>query len=291
MWRLIRLYELNDDQVKARFYKKYLDSIEASIKDESERKSFKETLETLQGIAIPSVIMMLQEGIKSSAIKRHNRIFGGLTAEEKENRFVMLDYQHRMHPDISSVSRKNVYNDEALKDYSKWKSVINNYPSPVSCRFEIRDVQNDEPVGRNNYNKAEVDAIREELLSFLEFAESNKKENGKKYEIAVLSFYNHQVYALRKELQRIFKSPSLFNFFNDNVHVSLNSVDRFQGQEADIVYLSMVQDSKLGFLDSISRINVAITRAKEKIIIFGNKTYFSSKQKESEFLCDIFNRR
>ena len=73
----------------------------------------------------------------------------------------------------------------------------------------------------------------------------------------------------------------------DNVHVALNTVDKFQGQEADIVYLSMVQNNRVGFLDSISRVNVAITRAKEKIIIFGDKEFFQ-KQDHSELLNKLF---
>ena len=290
LWRLIRLYELNDDQRKAFSYKAYLSSLEETIQNEDERASYKKTIETLQGIAIPSIIMMLQEGIKSSSIKRASRIFGGLTDEEKQYRFIMLDYQHRMHPDISAVSRKNVYNEEALKDYRMWKSSLIDYPSSNPSRFEIRNIKNTENVVERNLNKAEVRAVVDELLKFLEYAKYHKKENGKLYEIAVLSFYNNQVFALRKELQKIFMSDKLFNFYNDDVHVSLNSVDRFQGQEADVVYLSMVQNCRLGFLDSVSRVNVAITRAKEKIIIFGDQNYFTHTQKESDFLLDIFRR-
>ncbi len=290
LWRLIRLYELNDDQAKSFSYKKYLNSLEEVIQDEEERNSYKKTIEVLQGIAIPSIIMMLQEGIKSSTIKKASRIYGGLTEKEKENRFVMLDYQHRMHPDISAVSRKNVYNEEALKDYRKWQSKITDYPSQNNARFEIRNIKNSTLVVNKNLNNAEIDAIIDELLNFIDYAKYHKKADGKLYEIAILSFYNNQVYALRKKLQKMFDSPSLFNFFNDEIHVSLNSVDRFQGQEADIVYLSMVQNNKLGFLDSVSRLNVAITRAKEKIIIFGDQDYFAKQQKESDFLTDIFRR-
>lgn len=290
LWRLIRLYELNENQRTSSYYRQYLSSIENAITDSQEKQAFKKTIETLQGIAIPSIIMMLQEGIKSSSIKKASRIFGGLTEKEKENRFVMLDYQHRMHPDISAVSRKNVYNEEALKDYRRWTSEITDYPSSNPNRFEIRDVVNDEPVVTKNKNKAEVKAIIDELKKFIDFAAAHKKLNGKRYEIAVLSFYNQQVYALRRELQNLFKSDCLFNFYNDDLHVSLNSVDKFQGQEADIVYLSMVQNHRLGFLDSISRVNVAITRAKEKIIIFGEKEYYAKTQKDSDFLLDIFRR-
>ena len=49
----------------------------------------------------------------------------------------------------------------------------------------------------------------------------------------------------------------------------------------------MVQTNKVGFLDSVNRVNVAITRAREKIIVFGHKEFFL-KQEQSEFLRLIF---
>jgi len=60
-----------------------------------------------------------------------------------------------------------------------------------------------------------------------------------------------------------------------NVMLVVNSSDRFQGQEADIVFLSLRNGSRIGFLDSPSRMNVAITRARELRIIVGNHDYFS----------------
>ncbi|MDY0139908.1 MAG: AAA domain-containing protein, partial [Candidatus Izemoplasmatales bacterium] len=62
----------------------------------------------------------------------------------------------------------------------------------------------------------------------------------------------------------------------------------FQGQEADIVFLSMVQNSRVGFMDSINRVNVAVTRAKEKLILVGDKKYFASTQNESMLLKYLF---
>ena len=62
-----------------------------------------------------------------------------------------------------------------------------------------------------------------------------------------------------------------------NVMIVVNSSDRFQGQEADVVFISLRNGSRIGFFDSPSRMNVAITRPRELRIIVGNHEYFSGK--------------
>ena len=64
-----------------------------------------------------------------------------------------------------------------------------------------------------------------------------------------------------------------------NVALTVNSSDRFQGQEADIVVLSMRNGARKGFLDSPNRMNVATTRAREWRLIVGNYDYFSGELK------------
>lgn len=282
LWRLIRLYELKSDQGSSIKYKKFIDETRALLSDE-DKKKFDETVNLLSNIAIPSIIMMLQEGIKKGS-EFQNRLTAGLTDEEKVNRFVRLEYQHRMHPDISRVSRENIYNGEALKDCSLWKSKINYINS--KSRFEIRHVESP-IVDNHNRNENEAAAILDELKAFINHAKKNPKPDGSKYEVAILTFYNTQVAYMRKMLQSFFNTKNIFNFTMENVHVALNTVDKFQGQEADVVYLSMVQNNRVGFLDSISRVNVAITRAKEKIVIFGDKEFFQ-KQDHSELLKKLF---
>jgi superfamily I DNA and/or RNA helicase len=67
-----------------------------------------------------------------------------------------------------------------------------------------------------------------------------------------------------------------------NIALTVNSSDRFQGQEADIVVLSMRNGGRKGFLDSPNRMNVATTRAREWRIIVGNYDYFSGEQKPKQ---------
>lgn len=283
LWRLIRLYELDEKQKSAGKYQDYIERVK-NIFNEEERKMFEDTLYSLQNMAIPSIIMMLQVGINKSS-PYPSIISCGFDEADKENRFVRLDYQHRMHPDISKISRENVYNNEALKNSVLWKSKME-YMNKQS-RFEIRDVEGPLVEG-NNLNEKEIDAIMIELKEFNDYAKTHKKTDGSKYSIAILTFYNRQVVNLRKELQKFFNTKVNFNFHNDYLDVTLNSVDKFQGQEADIVYLSMVQNDRVGFLDSVNRVNVAITRAKEKIIIFGDRKFYRSRQQHSELLQKLF---
>lgn len=282
LWRLIRLYELNNkNDGAAAGYKKFIDNFKLLLSDD-EQKEFNDTIETISNIAIPSIIKILQEGVQQNS-KYDDILHKGFSDTEKQNRFVMLDYQHRMHRDISRVSREFVYNDDALKDSEKWCSKMD-YMNDKS-RFEIRDVKG--IADRKNFNNDEIKEVMKELKEFMSFAQTHPKTDGKPYSIAILAFYNGQVVKLRHELNTLFKNTAKFNFRNQFVHVTLNTVDKFQGQEADIVYLSMVQTNKVGFLDSVNRINVAITRAREKIIIFGDKKFFL-EQTQSAFLKHIF---
>ena len=283
LWRMIRLNELKQDQGSSIKYLGYLKNIREQLTEE-EKAAFDATTDLLGNIAIPSIITMLQEGVNKNP-RFKTRLSSGLLPQEKENRFVILKYQHRMHPEISRVSRNYIYDNKALMDSSYWNSqfdYLTNNP-----RFEVRHIAAP-VVDKHIINEFEANAVLEELSNFIDHAKKNPKKDGSIYEIAILSFYNQQVVLLRKKLQVMFNSPnSRNNFYIDNIHVVLNTVDKFQGQEADVVYLSMVQNKNSGFLDSYNRVNVAITRAKEKMIIFGDKTFFLN-QDHSDLLKEIF---
>ena len=273
IWRLIRLYELKEDQQSAKYCRSVIESYTDLLSDE-ERDSFLESIHLLSDIAIPSIIMMLQEGVDRRESQHISILTHGINEEDMQNRFIVLEYQHRMHPDISRISRKFVYEDKALKDSPYWESHLD-YPSETGSRLEIRFI--DAPAnGMQNVNENEANAIIKELEIFVAFSKSHPRNDGKPYELAVLTFYNRQLISLRNKIQRLFGSKNLYNFFSENLHVTINTVDKFQGQEADVVYLSVVRRRGKGFLDSINRVNVAITRAKEKLIVFGNEPFFQS---------------
>ena len=72
--------------------------------------------------------------------------------------------------------------------------------------------------------------------------------------------------------------------YNENkiVDIKLYTVDKFQGQEADIVFLSMVNTNRDGFLDNPNRLNVAITRARYQMVYVGDNNYFKNKSKSDD---------
>lgn len=63
--------------------------------------------------------------------------------------------------------------------------------------------------------------------------------------------------------------------------IEVSTVDAFQGQEADIVVLSMVRTQRVGFIDDQCRINVAMTRAKRILRVVGDLQFFRRQPKES----------
>ena len=109
------------------------------------------------------------------------------------------------------------------------------------------------------------------------------------WEVALLTFYKGQEAELRRRLQR--ESGQRGNTRNfrlprssGKVHATLCTVDRFQGHEADIVFLSFVKSGAVGFLNSPNRLNVALTRARYQIVLIGHRSFFASARCRSELL-------
>jgi superfamily I DNA and/or RNA helicase len=86
-------------------------------------------------------------------------------------------------------------------------------------------------------------------------------------DVGIISPYRAQVQYLRRLLMK----REYFKPFRRQI--SINTVDGFQGQERDIIVISMVranEEGQIGFLRDLRRMNVAITRARMKLIILGD---------------------
>ena len=123
-----------------------------------------------------------------------------------------------------------------------------------------------------------------ELKAFCDWAEDNaKNEKNEPYDVAILTFYKGQEKALRDALKKLPGNQSRYARFNyKGIAIKLATVDYFQGQEADVVFLSMVNTHRDGFMDSPNRLNVAITRARYQLVIAGNHDYFSNRSRTEE---------
>lgn len=90
--------------------------------------------------------------------------------------------------------------------------------------------------------------------------------------IAVISPYKQQIHLLQEQVEH---SPELQPYQH---RISVNTIDSFQGQERDIVYISMTRsnpEGQIGFLSDIRRMNVAMTRARKKLVIVGDSATLS----------------
>ncbi len=115
-------------------------------------------------------------------------------------------------------------------------------------------------------NKAEAELT---LLTLEQYFNKIGRERilDERLDVGIISPYRAQVQYLRSQLRK--KA-----FFKPYRHlVSVNTVDGFQGQERDIILISLVRandEGQIGFLRDLRRMNVAITRARMKLIILGD---------------------
>lgn len=285
-WRLVRDFELR--LTKNDHYKQEIQALIPSIWTNGEKREFNKILHSLKRLAFPSIIELLQKGFERSEYQTEHDLGScltdGLPKDELKQRHIKLRYQHRMNPEISRFPREKFYDEDALIDVphvETYRDLKNeNYQKAVL--WIHRRCSN---IYRNS-NEEEAEAILSELRSIRQWARNHPKTGQKPWEIAILPFYKGQERLIRRKLQRMFHSSRkrTFRDLKNNLVVELCVVDRFQGHEADIVFLSFVQNWTVGFLDTPNRLNVALTRAKYQLFLVGNRYFFRERQNRSELL-------
>lgn len=314
-WRLTRAFELRGDPPRA---KERLEEIDRLIPrwyapsrgfDSPDAKGstqgeIRQNLEIVYKATFPSILEILLEGLPPSPgtlrSETTNRLASSLQAGLRQaltSRQVTLTFQHRMHPEISRIPRDHVYEGGALNDANgieeerAWVRPLVRYPSRA-CWFDVQGTVSED----RNENRVEAEALIEELQVLRRwFASSpppDRQAREQVWQVAVLTFYLAQERLLRRALQSEFGTRSLHRFTDPKarLEVRLAVVDRFQGQEADVVLLSMVRTfpKTPGFLDNPNRMNVALTRARYQLVIFGDRGYFAhSRKAERAELCRI----
>jgi superfamily I DNA and/or RNA helicase len=245
-------------------------------------KQIVEDINQIKRLVFPSILELLQNGVGKGGGQRNNRVLSdGFHPNYKQSRFVSLTYQHRMHEDIAKTSRENFYDNNNLQPANTvledrgWKYALN---EPV-----VKWVHNNDATGnRKNekiINPTEASDIERELVKFLDWAKDHPKSNGEKYEVAVLTFYLNQESELRRRIRKVTKQASFSKFHKDNTDIFLYTVDKFQGQEADMVLLGFTKYTRDAHFNSPNRLNVALTRARHKMTLFGNKPWFKERAK------------
>jgi superfamily I DNA and/or RNA helicase len=175
-----------------------------------------------------------------------------------------LNMQYRMLPPIGELVSEVFYNDIGGLQHRRKKPIdprVSAYAGEV--RVKLVDIPGQEergPDGKSKLRPAEVEYIRTELRAIQQHAASTgpPPEGPQRLGVAVISPYAAQARYLRKHLD-LTRYPAL------NVRVGI--VDSFQGDEDQVVILSIAATTVAGFLYVPNRINVAVSRAQDLLIV------------------------
>ncbi|RHZ82580.1 hypothetical protein Glove_108g12 [Diversispora epigaea] len=186
---------------------------------------------------------------------------------KNQNSIILLDTQYRMHPLISEFPRSHFYNN-LLKDsqeistdsFRKWHSNILFPP------YRFYNISQNKMEKYSIYNPIEARIIASAYKRLnLDFPDIKDWDSR----VGVLTPYKRQ----KKELEREFKKVYDSLPFEMKIP-EINTVDGFQGREKEIILFSCVsasEDQNIGFLRDIRRMNIALTRAKRSLWIFGSQ--------------------
>jgi superfamily I DNA and/or RNA helicase len=190
----------------------------------------------------------------------------------------LLNVQYRMNADIMEFSNLKFYEGK-LKAHEtvtgRKLTIAGINPDPIEfidtagCGFEeIKDAET-----LSLFNEGEIKVILQHLAEWEHILELERPPS-----IAIISPYREQVRKLETEIKL---KGGLWN------GIKINTVDAFQGQEKDIIYISLVRSNNngdIGFLKDYRRMNVAMTRAKKKLVIVGDSATLSNDRFYADFL-------
>uniref|UniRef100_UPI0040287330 AAA domain-containing protein n=1 Tax=Segatella copri TaxID=165179 RepID=UPI0040287330 len=177
----------------------------------------------------------------------------------------VLDYDHPI-TWIDTSNEENqitIEGEDAPEDSASTASSVSAANQNSDLNFKEQFVG--ESFGR--INKAEAELT---LLTLAEYFTKIGKQRvlEESIDVGIISPYRAQVQYLKKLIKK-------YEFFKPYRRlISVNTVDGFQGQERDVILISLVRsndEGQIGFLKDLRRMNVAMTRARMKLIILGNK--------------------
>ena len=174
--------------------------------------------------------------------------------------YTMLREQYRMNEEIMAFSNRHFYDSELLAHPSVAKrrlEIEESSPSPILAPNNPVVFVNVEPSevtqGRDNPDEAKASA---------ELVEAMIQAGVEPSEIGVISPFRAQVHAIRKLL-----------FERQIADVDVDTVERYQGSERDVILVSLVKTERAGeFISDARRLNVTLTRARKKLIILGYRS-------------------
>lgn len=211
-------------------------------------------------------IMALKGGLGKTLMER--------IVENKPETVTLLKMQYRMNEQIMKFSSEWFYHGMVESAPTVSHRGILDYDTPMMWIDTAECDGKEEFVGENfgRINRAEAELTLQTLQQYLEKI-GKQRILEVSIDVGIISPYRAQVQLLRKELRKR-------EFFRPYRHLlTVNTVDGFQGQERDIILISLVRSNDggdIGFLRDLRRMNVAITRARMKLIILGSSETMTS---------------
>ena len=216
----------------------------------------------------PEVVTLLKIQYRMNEIMRFSSdwFYGGKVESAPQIKYrSVLDYDHPI-TWIDTSNEENqitIEGEDAPEDSASTSSSVSAANQNSDLNFKEQFVG--ESFGR--INKAEAELT---LLTLAEYFTKIGKQRvlEERIDVGIISPYRAQVQYLKKLIKK-------YEFFKPYRRlISVNTVDGFQGQERDVILISLVRsndEGQIGFLKDLRRMNVAITRARMKLIILGNK--------------------
>lgn len=188
--------------------------------------------------------------------------------EQKPETVSLLQVQYRMNDEIMRFSSEWFYHGMLQSAPEvKYRGILD-FDIPIEwINTETMDC-NEEFIGENygRINKPEAELSVGQLKDYVNRIGKDRFLE-ERIDVGLISPYKAQVQYLRQLIKR----DAFFKPFRSLITV--NTVDGFQGQERDVIIISLVranEEGQIGFLNDLRRMNVAITRARMKLIILGD---------------------
>ncbi len=195
----------------------------------------------------------------------------------------LLNKQYRMNTPIMKFSNQYFYNNELIADDSVKDYLLindsNDEETFYNKAIEFIDTagcgldESQHPETLSSYNVGEAKLLLNHLEQLITWYTNQQVDV--KLSIGIISPYKEQVNWLKDELKSYELNQTLIE------ELRVNTIDGFQGQECDVIYISLVRSNTeqiIGFLSDLRRMNVAITRAKKKLVIIGDSATLSSNK-------------
>ena len=194
--------------------------------------------------------------ISTDAYELEETLFESLI-EKYPHKGQLLNVQYRMNDELMRFSNSQFYDNLLETDSSVFDITLNDFDINDEKTMEFIDTSNMNDNRESHLNDSKSFVNRTEARICLKLANDYLDKGVKKEDIGIISPYADQV-----------------KLISEHIDVEVKSVDGFQGREKEIIIISTVRSNdngELGFLNDLRRLNVAITRAKRKLIIVGNQ--------------------